>query len=159
MCVRSLSYPTCRAHGYIDICVWFDHIFHFSHYLIKGRIFGRGGKLLNKICVFWFSLLILPETFLFLRKIKVDMVINVRRSSSKVTCFSLISINLEFSLQDFEKYSKINFNEHSSFGRPVVACGQRDGQTDMPQLIFAFQNFANAPKMFFSWISTIRQTS
>jgi len=91
---------------------------------MKGRIFGGlggGGVIEHNLCVLNLAV-ILSETFLVLRKIKLIKIINVRRSSSKVTCFFfLILIKLEFSRQAFEKYSKRKFNEHSSFGRPVVA--------------------------------------
>ena len=44
-------------------------------YLINGRIFGK--KLLNTKCVFWFSLEILSEIFLILRRNERDLIINV----------------------------------------------------------------------------------
>jgi hypothetical protein len=40
--------------------------------------------LLNIICVFWFPLQLLSETFLILRRIQRDIIINVHRSSCKV---------------------------------------------------------------------------
>jgi hypothetical protein len=56
--------------------LWLHHI--FPHYLIRGAIFGK--KLLNTKCVFWFSLQLLFETFLILRIIQRDIVINVNTS-------------------------------------------------------------------------------
>jgi hypothetical protein len=60
--------------------VWLYHI--FPHYLINGTIFGK--MLLNIKCVFWFSLQLLSETFLIIRIIQPDIIINVHRSSCKV---------------------------------------------------------------------------
>jgi hypothetical protein len=47
--------------------VWLYHI--FPHYLINGTILGK--KLLNIKCVFWFSVQLLSETFLILRRIEI----------------------------------------------------------------------------------------
>jgi hypothetical protein len=54
----------------------------FSTLSHKGSIFGK--KLLNIKCVFWFSLQLLFEMFLVLRRIQWDTVINVKTSSCKV---------------------------------------------------------------------------
>jgi len=51
-----------------------------------------------------------------------------------------------FSLQMFEKYSNIIFQENPSSGNRVVPCGRTDGQIDMMKPIDAFCNFANASK-------------
>jgi len=53
-----------------------------------------------------------------------------------------ILLKLEFSLQIFEKYSNIHFNEISSIWSRVVPSGQADGQTNM-KLIVALRNFAD----------------
>ena len=58
---------------------------------------------------------------------------------------------LEFSRQSFEKYFNIELYENPSNRSRIVACGQRDGQTDMTKLIVDFQNFANVPKMAVKW--------
>ena len=52
----------------------------------------------------------------------------------------------ESSRQTFEKYSNIEFHEHSLSGSRVVPCGQTDRRTDMTMLIVAFRNFPNAPE-------------
>ena len=52
---------------------WVHHI--FRNFLINGTIFGK--KLLNIKCVFWFSLQLLYEKFLILRRIQWDIVITV----------------------------------------------------------------------------------
>ena len=56
---------------------------YFPHYLINGTIFGK--TLLNTECVFRFSLQMLSETFLILRRIQQDIYINVRMSSCNVS--------------------------------------------------------------------------
>jgi hypothetical protein len=61
-------------------------------------------------------------------------------------------VKLEFSGQSFEKYSNVKFHENLSSGSGVVACGKLDGQTagtrtDITNLIAAFLNFANMPKV------------
>ena len=53
-------------------------IYHISpHYLINGTIFGGKKKLLNTKCVFWFSVQLLSETFVILRRIQRDVIKNV----------------------------------------------------------------------------------
>jgi hypothetical protein len=56
--------------------VWLYHI--FPHYMINGMTSGK--KLLNLKSVFCFSLQLLSETFIVLRKIQRDIFINVHRS-------------------------------------------------------------------------------
>ena len=62
--------------------------------------------LLNTNCVFWFSLQLLSETFLILRRTQRDIVINVHWSSFKVSVIIIIWI----SWTDFLKILKIKFN-------------------------------------------------
>ena len=52
-------------------------------------------------------------------------------------------MELEFSLQIFEKYSNINFIKILPVGTELFHAG---GQTDRTKLSL-FRNFANAPKM------------
>ena len=52
--------------------------YDFSTYLIQGRIFGKKRFLIKY--VFGFSLQVLSEIFLILRRIRCDMTISVRRS-------------------------------------------------------------------------------
>jgi hypothetical protein len=63
--------------------VWLYHV--FPHYLKNSTIFGK--KLLNIKCVFLYSLQLLSETFLSLKRIQRDIIINVHRSSCKVPLF------------------------------------------------------------------------
>jgi hypothetical protein len=51
-------------------------------------------------------------------------------------------MKLEFSRHSFEKYSYVNFNEIRPVGSELYA----NRQTDMTKLVFAFRNFADAPK-------------
>ena len=60
----------------------------WPHHLIDGTIF-RKKTLLNIKHVFWFSLQLLSETFLILRRIQRDIIINVHRSSCKMPVFLL----------------------------------------------------------------------
>jgi hypothetical protein len=93
------------------------------HYLITGTIFRI--KLLNTKRVFWFSLQLLSQTFLILRRTERYMIWNMW--STRYSCH--ISIQLEFSWQVFEKYYNIEFHENPSSGSWV--CSTRtDGQTD-----------------------------
>ena len=63
VCVFILRYPACKAHAPVRL------------YSISPRSeFGK--KLLNTKWVFWFSLQLLSETFLILRRIERDMIIN-----------------------------------------------------------------------------------
>ena len=55
---------------------------YFSHYLINGIIFRGKNVLLNTKCDF--SLQLLSETFLILRRIQKDIIINVHRFSCRV---------------------------------------------------------------------------
>jgi hypothetical protein len=120
--------------------VWLYHI--FPHYLINGTIFGK--LLLNIKCVFWFSVQLLSETFLILRRIQRDIIINVHRSLCKLPLL-LSDFNETWIFStDFrkKKSSNIKFYENPSIVSRVVPCGR----TDMTKLIVAFRNFANAPK-------------
>jgi hypothetical protein len=89
--------------------------------------------------VFRFSLQLLSETFLILRIILLDIVINVHRSSHKVP---VILVRVEPNLNFLDRFSE---NHHMSIcpvGGAVIPCGQTDGQTWRT----AFRNFANAPR-------------
>ena len=88
----------------------------------------RGGRGLLNVDVFWFSLQILSETLLILRRTEQDKIKN------------------EISWQISEKYSNIKFHENPPSGSRVVPCGRTDRQTDMTKLIVTFRNYTNAPK-------------
>jgi len=46
-----------------------------------------------------------------------------------------------------------NIMKTRSSGRRVVPCGRTDRQTDMTELIFAFLNFARAPKKLYIYLT------
>ena len=100
----------------------------------------REKKSLNIKCVFWFFLQLLFETFLILRRIQWDIIINVKTSSCKLPVI----------LSDFNKtwIFTIYFRKKSQISRFVKirpmgaeffhAEEQTDGQTDMTKLIVVF---------------------
>ena len=141
-CLHScFSYPAWRAHLFcFALCVrlWPVRLYHFlAHYVIKGKRFWK--KLLNLKCVLWFSLQILSETFLTVRRIQRDVIINETN---------------QFSRRIFEKFWNIKFHSNSSNGSRVVPCRQ----TDRPdKLIIAFRNFVDASKNLFTsvWLNEI----
>ena len=67
VCVCSLRYTACNAHA--PYChLWPVCLYNiFPHYLINSTIYEK--ILLNTDCVFWFSLQLLSEIFLILRRI------------------------------------------------------------------------------------------
>ena len=72
LCICSLRYPACNTHApYLHIWpVWFYNIFH----IISSMARFSKKNVLNTICVFRFSLQLLPETGLILRRHERDMV-------------------------------------------------------------------------------------
>jgi hypothetical protein len=60
--------------------------------------------------------------------------------------FCQLLTKLEFSLQIFEIYPNIKFNEKSPSGSGVSPCGETDSQRDMTKVRLVFRNFANAHK-------------
>jgi hypothetical protein len=145
-CICSLRYPACNAHAPCCHLLPTPLYSIFPHYLMNGTIFEE--TLLNTKCVFWFSLHLLSEIFLILRRNERDSTKNIYWSSLWSTRYSCpILMKPEFSRQIFEKSSSITFHENPSSGSRVVPFGRTDGRTDMTKLIVAFCNFANAPKI------------
>jgi hypothetical protein len=123
-CVCSLRYPAWNAHA--PYC----HMWHlrlyciFPHYLINGTIFGK--QLLNMKCVFWFSLQLLPETFL------------IQEELSEIWSKMCIDLHVKYPsfLSDFKEtwifradfWTRIKYqilwNPFS--GSRVIPCGQMD---------------------------------
>ena len=76
----------------------------------------------------------MSETFLIIRRIQHDNIINVQYSTYiglQVQCryYCQIVMKVEFHRQFFEKYSNAKFHDNTSSGSGVVQCGQTDGQT------------------------------
>ena len=72
----SLTNPACNAPSCCQLRpLWLHHI--LPYYLTNGMIFGKKKSLYIK-CVFWFSLQLLFETLLILRRIQRDIVIHVK---------------------------------------------------------------------------------
>jgi hypothetical protein len=74
VCVCSLSYPACKTHENCHLLPG-RLCYIIPHYLINVTTFGKS--------VFWFSLQLLPETFLILGRTERDIT-NVYRFSCKV---------------------------------------------------------------------------
>jgi hypothetical protein len=93
---------------YCDLCpVRLYHI--FLHYLINGTIFGKKKIIQHKMCVLFFSLSF-SETFLILRRIQRDTIINVHWSSCKVHVILVrFERNLNFLNRVFKNTQKSNF--------------------------------------------------
>jgi hypothetical protein len=102
-------------------------------------------------CVFSFSLQLLSETFLILRRTERDIIIKVQGIRVKCRIF----LKLECSRQICEKYANIKFPENPSYGGRDVPCRLTDGRTDMTKLIVVFRNFANAAKISYETLNCI----
>ena len=85
----------------------------------------------------------LSESFIILRRIQLDITINVHRHN-RYSCHILGK--LEFSWEIFEKYTTIKFHESPSSGSRVVPCGKTVGHTDTMKLKAVLLNFSEAPK-------------
>jgi len=108
--------------------VWPIRLYHiFPHYLINGVISWK--KLLNIKCVFWFSLQILSETFLSLRRVQRHIVTNLQIFMQSTCFYGQIAKKIDFSRQIFEKMFNMKFHEYLSTGRRVIPCGRTEGRT------------------------------
>ena len=115
VCLRacSLDYPTHKALPYWHLRHLSLH-HNFRHYLMNDMIFEGKERLLNINCVFWFCLQLLFETFLVLKKIKRNVVINVKTSSCKVLAISdAFEWNLYFQGRFYKK--NIKYKASSKF--------------------------------------------
>jgi hypothetical protein len=95
-------FPPCHVVLSPVACLPLPYLSTLSH---KRHDFRK--KILSIKCVFWFSLQLLPETFLILRRIQ-RVIINVRMSSCKLTVTLVgFSSNLNF-LDRFSRNSQIS---------------------------------------------------
>jgi hypothetical protein len=109
----------------------------FSTLPHKRHIFGN--TLLNMEYVFWFSLQILPETFLILRRTERDTITNLRRSSCKVP---VILLGVQWILNFLQRFSKsINTSNSTKILLVGAELFHVDRQTDMIKLSVAFAIF------------------
>jgi len=113
------------------------------HYLTNGTSFGNTS--LNMEYVFWFSLQILPETFLVLRRTERDTIINVRRSPCKVPLFLSEFNESRIFSTDFRKLFIYQIPWKSSQWEPGCSIWT-DRQTDMMKPSVAFRSLSKAPK-------------
>jgi hypothetical protein len=141
----SLTYPAWHAQAPYSLRPLWLHLI-FRHYITKGAIFGGGGKSLNIKYVFWLSLPLLFETFLFVTRNQRGSVVNVKMFSSKAPVFCRILLKLEFSRRIFEKSQISNFIKIRPVGAELL---HADKRTDMTKLTVAFRSFPNAPKKKF----------
>jgi len=177
VCVCGLSrYPACKGHV---PCyrLWPVRLYNiFPRCLINATIVGGGGRkpLVNTKCAFWFSLQLLSETFLILRRTERDVIKNVYRSSCEVP-FILVRSSLtltplmwriwwannvnKWQMGFNSAFKGLNLNLPDRFFfrntlnyriwmkiRLVGAELRADRRTDTTTLTAGFRNFANAPK-------------
>jgi hypothetical protein len=140
----SLTYPACTAHALycIVICGLSGATIRFG--VINCTIFEK--KILNLKCAFTFSLQVLSQTFLILRRLWRDIAINVETSSCKMSC--RIVIKFDF-FEGFLKNSNIIFYKNPSSEILVATCRRTDGRTDRRtdmKLLVTSRSLANAPK-------------
>jgi len=75
----------------------------------------------------WFDLHVLSEIFRILRRMRCDVITNVRSSSCKVASVLFrFQLHFKFSGQSFEKYSNIKFYKNPFTESRVIPCGQTD---------------------------------
>jgi hypothetical protein len=83
VCVCSLRCPVSKHTRCVILPLWPLRLYRIlPHYLMNGTVFGK--MLLGMKCVFWFSLKLLSEIFLILRRNQRDIIINLHSSSYKV---------------------------------------------------------------------------
>ena len=130
VCICSLRYPACSAHG--PYChLWPAPLYSiFPHYLINNKFFGGEKKVTeHNMCVLMFC-----TTFVWnishSKKNCARFYEKCVLISTYITRYSCqILMKLEFSRQIFEKSSNFSCHEKPSNGSRVVSCGQT-GQTN-----------------------------
>ena len=108
--------------------------------------FDRGGRLESHIkCVFRLFLQLLSETFLIVRRIQLDIIINMCRFNAKYSLFLSDFNEIWIFPTDFWKTLKYQISWKSVQWAPSSFM-QTDGRADMRKARVAFCNFAKAPK-------------
>jgi hypothetical protein len=134
--VCSFMYPACKAHGAHSQSMACPALKYFSTLSHKWNGFRE--KLLNLKCVFWFSLQVLSETFLILRRTELDMIKHEYRSSRK-TFLSKFNENWT-SLTDIRNIFKYKISRKSLRWEPNSS-KRADRRTDTTKLLRRFSQF------------------
>ena len=122
----SIQYEMRMRH--IVICGLSRSTIFCPHYLINNRIFEEK-KLLNAKCGFWFSLQLLSEIFLILRRTERDMIKSIYWSTCKVPLLFLSDFSETWI--SFNKFSKNTEIQNFMKIRPVGAeLFHADGRTN-----------------------------
>ena len=121
VCACSLVYPARKA--YVSCLLLSPGSTIFSDIISQTARFS----LLNRQCVFWFSLRFLLQTFLTLRTLQRDIVMHVNTSTCKYRSFLSDFNDTWIFSTDFRK--NIKCHQNPLVGSRVVACRQTDGHT------------------------------
>jgi len=138
VCVCSLSYPACNAHA--PYChLWPVPLYNiFTHYLIKGMIFGKKSSWAQNV-FFWVLLTHLSETFLILRRVERDMIMCSGVQVQDPLFLSTLNVTWIFSKAFRKKNSQIsNVMIIRQMGDEYFYA---EGRTDMTKPIVAVRNF------------------
>ena len=144
--VCRLTYPACNMHE--PYCHLWPASFYkiFPHYLIKGTIFFLKKVIVNNTCF-------LISSTTFIRNISRSKKNWARYDKSFLFVFIYIThyscqtlMKLTFFLTVYPKIWNIRFNENPCNGNRSVQSQLTDWQTDFTELLFAFRNYADAPK-------------
>jgi len=140
--VGNLRYPACKAH--VSYChLWSALLYSiFPHYLTSDTF--KKKRLLDINYVYWFSVQVSSKTFLILRRIWQDIIINLHWSSCKVTIFLSNFNESVIFLTDCRKGLKYQISWKSVQWEPSCLI-RMNWQTTM-KLIVTFHNFVNVSK-------------
>ena len=94
-CVFVALGTQCAIHTHQTVFCGLSSLLHFSTLPHKWQDLKKE-EVLNRKHVFWFSLQLFSETFLILRRIKWDMIINVYWSPCKVLILLSLSLHCAF---------------------------------------------------------------
>jgi hypothetical protein len=155
--VRTLTQAVYRQATRNSHREWQYHMLHEYNCIVL-KMSTWGSKHVEEISILWInnnqciklviniqsvSLQSLSETFLVIRRIQPDTILNLSWSSWKLP---VIHIRLQWILNLSDRFLKnspdIKFRENVSSGGRVVP----RGQTDMKKLVVPFSNFANTPQ-------------